>query len=48
MNLTEDDIQDFQQAIHVSALVKDTSEKTLTCCFPGGKAVADNALYDSI
>ncbi len=50
MNLTEDDIQGLSSKLsHVSALVKDTSEKTLDLLFSRQeKAVADNALYDSI
>jgi chemotaxis protein CheZ len=50
MNLTEDDIDGISSKLsHVSALVKDTSEKTLDLLFARQeKAVGDNAVYDSI
>ena len=50
MNLTEDDIQGLSSKLsHVSALVKDTSEKTLDLLFARQeKALADNAVYDVI
>jgi len=50
MNLTEDDIQGLSSKLsHVSALVKDTSEKTLDLLFSRQeKAVANNAVYDAV
>lgn len=49
-NLTEEDIQGLSsKLIHVSALVKDTSEKTLDLLFSRQEqAVADNAIYGAI
>jgi chemotaxis protein CheZ len=49
-NITEEDIQGLSSKLtHVSALVKDTSEKTLDLLFTRQeKAVADNAAYGTI
>jgi len=50
MNLTEEDIEGLSSKLsHVSALVTDTSEKTLDLLFTRQeKALADNTVYDSI
>jgi chemotaxis protein CheZ len=50
MNITEDDLQGLSGKLtHISALVKDTSEKTLDLLFSRQeRAVADNAVYDAI